>query len=428
MGVGRRREQREEALHGRVAQPSPRALAPGSAGAPTSKVSAKSVVYSRATRRAPPRAPSPRAASPWAAAATSSALGRAQSAGPREADGGVGLRRVGHGGFRQHGGKPAREVASPAEPPPAPAAPAAARCRDWCSSGSSARWPRPPRGWWRRGDASPARRAPDRWPRRWRGSPRTACRGSAAPGETLPGFGALTSSRQASWAAAATSSAGSCGRRRASLVHDARPRRRCRWPPAAPATPGCRSPPGRRPCRRAPGSRSTPAYSAPTAAAARTASAAHASGSSTRPGLAAAGDVGAPPVGAPLDGAEHPAAHHERAHVAALVVDGALEVVHAADRLDGAEHPARHLLVAHPDHAQPHRAEQRLHDHVAQLAEGRDRLLGALADRRSRAWEGRTAPAGRRSRTCPPCARWRGASSSPGRRAPPGGAARPPGR
>ena len=83
------------------------------------------------------------------------------------------------------------------------------------------------------------------------------------PGDTLPGFGALTSSRQASCAAAATSSpdrrAGIALSSGCSLVTRATPlathgarlralsdarrsrrRRRCPWPAAAPASPECR--------------------------------------------------------------------------------------------------------------------------------------------------------------------------------------------
>src|ERR687889_130784 len=67
------------------------------------------------------------------------------------------------------------------------------------------------------------------------------------------------------------------------------------------------------------GSRSTPAYSAPTAAAART-------------GSAAAREVGPPPGRAALDGGEDPAAHHEGSDVAAVMMDGPLEVVDPADR------------------------------------------------------------------------------------------------
>ena len=79
------------------------------------------------------------------------------------------------------------------------------------------------------------------------------------------------------------------------------------------------------------------------------------------------------------DRGQDPTAEHEHPYVAAVVVDGPLEVEHAPDRLDRLHHPVRHLLVRYPDHAEAHGTEERLDDHVAQPAEGRHRLLRALA-------------------------------------------------
>ena len=98
-----------------------------------------------------------------------------------------------------------------------------------------------------------------------------------------------------------------------------------------------------------------------------------------RAGRSAARQVRPPSIGAALDGTEHSSANNKRAHVHTVVLDGALEVVHAPDLLDGAEHTVRHLLIVHPHHPQPHRPEQWLDDHIAQRSERRGCLLRGVA-------------------------------------------------
>ena len=62
------------------------------------------------------------------------------------------------------------------------------------------------------------------------------------------------------------------------------------------------------------------------------------------------------------------------------MVDGPLQVVHTTDLLDGAKDAECHLLVAHPDHSQSHRPEQRLDDDIAERPEGGHGLLRVVAD------------------------------------------------
>src|SRR2546422_7124539 len=73
--------------------------------------------------------------------------------------------------------------------------------------------------------------------------------------------------------------------------------------------------------------------------------------------------------------------HDERAHVAPAVVDRALNIIYPPQRLQRAEHAERHLLIAHAHHAEPHRAEQRLHDHVAEGAERSEEHTSELQSR-----------------------------------------------
>ena len=57
-----------------------------------------------------------------------------------------------------------------------------------------------------------------------------------------------------------------------------------------------------------------------------------------------------------------------------------LQVVHRPFELQGAKHPLRDVAIVHPHHAQPHRAEERLDDHVAaELGEGLHGVGGPLA-------------------------------------------------
>ena len=130
--------------------------------------------------------------------------------------------------------------------------------------------------------AAPSRRRPPRRPgrtparsrRRSAGSPRSACRRSRGPGETLPGFGALTSSRHAAWARTRDlvgRQAPAHRRRLTSGFHvldDGGGDVHRRSSPASPRQPGMPLTSRTNDVAVVVGSRSTPAYSAPTARAA----------------------------------------------------------------------------------------------------------------------------------------------------------------
>jgi hypothetical protein len=67
------------------------------------------------------------------------------------------------------------------------------------------------------------------------------------------------------------------------------------------------------------------------------------------------------------------------------VVERLLQVVHGAFERQRVEDPMGHVGVVHSRHPGPHRAEQRLDDHVpAELLEGLERVLGSLARDRPR--------------------------------------------
>jgi hypothetical protein len=62
-----------------------------------------------------------------------------------------------------------------------------------------------------------------------------------------------------------------------------------------------------------------------------------------------------------------------------------LQVVHSPFELQRAEHPLRDVGIVHAHHADPHRAKQRLDDHVAaELAERLEGVGRPLAGDRAR--------------------------------------------
>ena len=96
-------------------------------------------------------------------------------------------------------------------------------------------------------------------------------------------------------------------------------------------------------------------------------------------------EVRAPAFATTLDRGRHPLADDERSYVAAGVRQRFLQVVHGSFELQRAEHPLRDVGIVHAHHADPHRAEQRLDDHVAaELGERLQGVGGPLAGDRAR--------------------------------------------
>ena len=96
-------------------------------------------------------------------------------------------------------------------------------------------------------------------------------------------------------------------------------------------------------------------------------------------------EVRAPAFARTLDRGRHLLADDERSHVAARVRQRFLQVVHGPFELQRAEHPLRDVGIVHAHHADPHRAEQRLDDHVAaELGESLQGVGGPLAGDRAR--------------------------------------------
>ena len=107
--------------------------------------------------------------------------------------------------------------------------------------------------------------------------------------------------------------------------------------------------------------------------------------------LGAAREVRAPSRADPLDRREHAPADDERAQVAAVVRQRLLQVVDGALELQRMEDAVGHVGVVDARHPRPHRAEQRLDDDVpAELLEGLQRIVGALAGDRPRRGHART--------------------------------------
>ena len=172
----------------RRARSRPALLAVRRAGAPISKVTAKSVTYSRATL-------SRSAASPIASRRVTVGGWRrprrrtAQAAGPRPPDGGVDLRGVGHGRVGQHAAQPLPQASARETRGPRQRREQQDDAEIGVATGSSGPWPPPRAGWWRPAAARPPRRAPARWRRRSPGSPRSACRESDARATRCPASG-----------------------------------------------------------------------------------------------------------------------------------------------------------------------------------------------------------------------------------------------
>src|SRR5206468_5012092 len=116
-----------------------------------------------------------------------------------------------------------------------------------------------------------------------------------------------------------------------------------------------------------------------------------------RPRPPAARQVRLPAGRAALDRADHTAPYDEDPHVAAVMVDGALNIIYPPDRLQRPEHAERHLLGRHAYHTEPHRTEQRLHDHVPERLARRYGAVQAPAHPGS----GRPDPPPRADRGCP---------------------------
>ena len=98
----------------------------------------------------------------------------------------------------------------------------------------------------------------------------------------------------------------------------------------------------------------------------------------------AAREVPPPARADPLDRREHPPADDERPQVA-IGRERLLQVVDGALELERVEDAVGDVAVVDPRHPGAHRAEQRLDDDVAaELVEGLERVLGALAGDRPR--------------------------------------------
>src|SRR4051794_25564322 len=104
-----------------------------------------------------------------------------------------------------------------------------------------------------------------------------------------------------------------------------------------------------------------------------------------RAGAGAAGEVRPPPLADALDRGDQPRADDNPAHVDAGVRHRLLLGVDGPLYLERAEHALGDVAVLDARHAEPHRAEERLDDHVvAEVVEGRERVLGALGCDRPR--------------------------------------------